>query len=500
MVTTRRTVLRAAIAGLAGAVLAACGAPTTPPAAKPAEAPKPTAEPTAPSKPAAEATKPAAATAAPAQATAAPAAPTATAAQAAAKPTAAPAAGAVTQLAPAKLVWWTNDGKLGDRVKPVEEEFTKKYPQVQVEDLVIAVPLPEKLAPAAAAGTLPDLYYARTFTTADHSIRGWLADITDYVKRDAKDVNVDDLEPVMTVKEQWKGKWYSQPENYSVIVVYYNKKLFDEAKVPYPKDDWTWNDFLDTAAKFNKNDGSGKQSQFGAETSALFANWINFGYLKGNGGEVVSDDFKKCLLNSKENADSLQFLSDMIHVHKVAPAPGQLPQGVNPFFSGICAMSVGGSWAIPAMRDGIKDKFDWDVAALPKGSTGKYGVNVEGGCYGVSSTKNKDQSWELVKFATSNYGIETMVNKLLFSLPGRVSNREGWLKSATSGGPPKHSPVYFDMLKNVPAMVPSLPYWEEFIKVFGNRIGPVQAGEKKAADVLPALAEEVNKVIANATF
>ena len=498
MATTRRTLLRAGIAGLAGALLAACAAPAptaTPVPAKPA-APAP-ATPAPTQAPAAAA--PTAATA-PATPTAAPAAAAPAPTLAPAKPTVAPAAGTAAQLAPAKLVWWTNDGKLGDRVKPVEEEFTKKYPQIQVEDLVIAVPLPEKLAPAAAAGTLPDLYYARTFTTADHSIRGWLADITDYVKRDAKDVNADDLEPVMTVKEQWKGKWYSQPENYSVIVVYYNKKLFDEAKVPYPKDDWTWNDFLDTARKFNKNDAAGKQSQFGADISILFANWVTFGYLKGNGGDVVSDDFKKCLLNSKENSDSVQFLSDMIHVHKVAPAPGQLPQGVNPFFGGLCAMNVGGSWAIPAMRDGIKDKFDWDVAALPKGTTGKYGVNVEGGCYGISSTKNKDQSWELLKFSTSNQGIDTMVSKILFSLPGRISNREGWLKVATSGGAPKHAPVYFDMLNNVPPMVPSLPYWEEFIKVFGNRIGAVQSGEKKAADVLPTMTEEVNKVIANSTF
>src|SRR5437870_4007946 len=145
MATTRRTILRAGIAGLAGAFLAACATPA------PTETPVST-------KPAAPTQAPAAAAPTTAPTTPPPApAPTATPVPGAARPTAAPAAaGALPQLQSAKLIWWTNDGKLGDRVKPVEDEFMKKYPQIQVEDLVIAVPLPEKLAPAAAAGTLPD--------------------------------------------------------------------------------------------------------------------------------------------------------------------------------------------------------------------------------------------------------------------------------------------------------------------------------------------------------
>jgi multiple sugar transport system substrate-binding protein len=468
--TTRRDLLRMAVVGASGILLSACA--STP--AAPTETSQPAA--TAPTATAAPSTKPA-------------------------EPTATMAASTNAQLAPAKLVWWTNDGKMGDRVKPIEAEFMKSHPQITVEDLAIPVALPEKLAPAAAAGTLPDLYYARTFTTADHSTKGWLADITDLVKRDAKEVNVDDLEPLMTVKEQWKGKWYSLPENYSVIVAYYNKNLFDEVKVPYPKDDWTWNDFLQIGKQFIKTDASGKQSRFGADTGIMPNDWVTWGYLKGDGGEVFSPDLKKCVINSKENVAAMQFLGDLINVHKVAPAPGQLPQGQNPFFSGLSAMHLGGSWEIPGLRDGIKDKFDWDVAALPRGASGKYGVNVEGGCYGISSTKNKDQTWELLKFAASNHGINVMVDAILFSLPGRISNRDSWLKSAAEGAKaPKHSPVFFDMLKNVPPMVPALPYWEEVIKSFDNRVATIISGEAKAADVIPALEDELNKIIAKYTF
>ena len=37
------------------------------------------------------------------------------------------------------------------------------------------------------------------------------------------------------------------PQNLSSLVVYYNKELFDAAGVAYPSDDWTWDDFVETA-------------------------------------------------------------------------------------------------------------------------------------------------------------------------------------------------------------------------------------------------------------
>jgi multiple sugar transport system substrate-binding protein len=430
-------------------------------------------------------------------------APAAGATTAPAKPAAAPTVSASTkvQLQNARLIWWTNDGKVGDRIKPVYGEWMKANPSVQVEDLVIASgELAPKLATAAAANTLPDLYYARTFTTADHAIRGWLTDITDVVKRDTAEVNVDDLEPLMTIKERWQDKWYSMPENFSVMVVYYNKKVFDELKVAYPKATWTWEEFLDTAKKLVQTDGAGKQTRWG--TDFFLANWITWGYLLGNGGQVLSQDLRKSMINSKENADTLQFFGDLIHVHKVSPSPTQLPRGIHPFGNGLVGMHIGGSWEIPVLREAVGDKFDWDVTALPVGKSGKYGVNVEGGCYGVGgSTRYKEEAWQLLKYSTSPKGIQQMVNSILFSLPGRVSTRANWVEVATTGNkPPKGATVFFDMLKNVPPMVPALPYYEEFSRTFDNRVAAIVSGEKKAAEILPPLDDELNAIIAKTKF
>jgi len=44
----------------------------------------------------------------------------------------------------------------------------------------------------------------------------------------------------------YKGKILATPTNCSAAIIIYNKVLFDRYKVPYPKDNWTTDDFLDT--------------------------------------------------------------------------------------------------------------------------------------------------------------------------------------------------------------------------------------------------------------
>lgn len=507
MTASRRAFLQLGLIGFGATLVAACSnsspTPANPtaapaqPAATSASAPSSAAGSTtataeAPTTAASAATSTTATT--PAAAVAAP--------TTAAAATQAPAAETSGQLQAATLVWWQNDGQQSNRIDPVTKQFMQQHPNIQVQMLVIPNDLALKLAPSAAAGTLPDIFYARTFTTADYAIKGWLYSINDYVTRDAQELNLSDLDPLMTIKEKWKGKWYTLPENFSDLVVYYNKKMFDDAKVTYPKDSWTWSDFRETGKQFIKTDSSSKQTQFGADIGIEAADWVNWGMLLGNGGQIVSEDLKKAVVNSSQNVATLQFLSDLIHVDKVAPAPNQLPQGMDPFGSSAVAMHVGGSWEIARLRDTIKDKFDWDVAAIPMGSTGKYGVNVEGGAYGIGgSTKYPDDAWALLKFSTTTQAIETEVNKILFSLPGRISAREDWVKVAqTDQQPPAHATVFFDILKNTTPEVPVLPYYTEFSRAYDNRIAGIFSGDHKASEVLPQLEDELNGIIAKYQF
>ena len=50
------------------------------------------------------------------------------------------------------------------------------------------------------------------------------------------------------------GKQYGLPKDMDTVGVWYNKTLFDAAKVKYPADDWTWADFQEAAAKLTDPD------------------------------------------------------------------------------------------------------------------------------------------------------------------------------------------------------------------------------------------------------
>ena len=45
------------------------------------------------------------------------------------------------------------------------------------------------------------------------------------------------------------GHFYAVPYKQEVYCVFYNKALFDRAGVPYPEGPWTWDEYVETAAK-----------------------------------------------------------------------------------------------------------------------------------------------------------------------------------------------------------------------------------------------------------
>jgi len=55
---------------------------------------------------------------------------------------------------------------------------------------------------------------------------------------------------------------YGLPYTKGGFYVFYNKNMFDAAGVPYPTDDWTWEEFEETAKKLTK--GSGANKVYGA--------------------------------------------------------------------------------------------------------------------------------------------------------------------------------------------------------------------------------------------
>src|SRR5689334_10146532 len=249
-------------------VLSAC-AGTTAPAEAPTAGPAGGAAAAATAAPAAEA--PTAAPAAEA-ATAAPAAeaPTAAAAEA---PTAAPAAGAAP--APTAAIEFQQEAQAGQKVLvwmvrqgPVENPWErdvvlpawqKAHPDIFVKVLNIRQEdIAVKREAMISAGEQLDVWSTNWGGDgfASDRARGLITDLTPLIDRDKYDLS--DFIPDVLKIYQSEGKQWGIPFLTTGSYIYYNMKLFDDAKIPYPPTDWddkswTWDKFVQIAKQLTKN-------------------------------------------------------------------------------------------------------------------------------------------------------------------------------------------------------------------------------------------------------
>ena len=136
------------------------------------------------------------------------------------------------------------------------------------------------------------------------------------------------------------GKQYAIPKDFDTIGVWYNKKIFDEAGVPYPTDDWTWDDMADIAKQLTRSDGSVYGISAEYETQIAIYNTIF-----ANGGKIISEDKKTSGYDTEATQAGVQCWVDMMK-DGVSPSEASLEetQGNVQFLSGRLGMYWCGSW------------------------------------------------------------------------------------------------------------------------------------------------------------
>lgn len=187
------------------------------------------------------------------------------------------------------------------------------------------------------------------------------------------------------------GKLYGLPSGTQTMVMYYNKVMFDEAGLAYPKDGWTWDEFLSDAKALTKADGSVYGFGLSSSYFQLTPWWST------NGTALVTTDSKPAL-NSPEMVEAVEFLDSMVK-DKVTPDP--ISSDVYTMFASKQLAMVGaGRWVLNTWKDAGLTNDDFDCVQWP--------VNAkEGSVYGGSAwcigknTENKELSVELLKAMVS---------------------------------------------------------------------------------------------------
>ena len=244
---------------------------------------------------------------------------------------------------------------------------------------------------------------------------------------------------------------YGIPAGFTTRVVYYNKKMFDDAGIAYPSDGWTWTEFQEIAQKLT--DKSKKQYGFGVR--AENDTYDLQGFVWSNGGSFISEDGTTIegYMNSKETAEAIQMLGDMLKNGSAVLTGGKGQQsGEDIFKAGKIAMWESGIWPLESFREAGIDVGTVEMPAF-EGKPVK-GVLAESALSIAKDSKNKDLAWEFIKFYVSDEAIKMRVA----DLPVRVSVVNELKKDQD----PLYKP-YYTMLErsdNTPAFLLN-PKWNE---------------------------------------
>lgn len=162
------------------------------------------------------------------------------------------------------------------------------------------------------------------------------------------------------------GKTWGVPFGWSVLMLYYDRGLFEARGIPIPRDFWDWGDLLAAAQALTQHDAEGKRARRyglaleGAAGEIAAFLWQNRGQIADETGRWTFTDPRYV----QSNAEALRFYASLVGVHRVAPPPDS--RGALALFaSKKTAMAIGPRhWA--SDLDGAPG-LDWDIAPLPKG-------------------------------------------------------------------------------------------------------------------------------------
>jgi ABC-type glycerol-3-phosphate transport system substrate-binding protein len=319
------------------------------------------------------------------------------------------------------LVVWVDTPAAGAAIQSRIDAFTQDHPNIQVKvfnqatkinngDISIAIEAltGSELSPDVVA--LTDLDFRLMSNESD------LIDLSPYVIRET-DFDSSDFFPLVWDAFRDKGKQYAIPSEVVPWMIYYNKDLFDKARVAYPTGNWSTSQFVNDGEQVVAN-AQGKEQVTGFVTdpaAAMLPFVETYGVVPE---DAAVDPFAKWL-DDPRTAEAFQWFAGLSTHDKIMPTdPSNRNLGF--WFGGRAAMAgmfmdqrnqlppymqrqqvqltptVLGTQTPPPGW-----KFHWGVASVPTAEVPATVYYTQG--YGIpSASKDPDDAWTLIDYLTSS--------------------------------------------------------------------------------------------------
>ena len=381
-------------------------------------------------------------------------------------------------------IWDTNQEP---GLKEILDDFTK---ETGIKTKISVVKWNEywtMLEAGAQGGSLPDVFWMHSNESERYMSNDMLLDLTDKIKASDK-IKVENYPEDIWGLYTYKDHYYAVPKDIDTIAIWYNKKLFDEAGVPYPTSDWTWDDLTETARKLTKSDGS--QYGLAVKMDNNQAGYYNLIYDKG--GYVISEDKKKSGWDDPKTIEGMQILETWIKEGLMPSAETMSENGEEVLFqSGKVAMVPQGSWMIASYKANEYTAENADIVERPKDAkTGKRVSLYNGlGWAAAKNGKHTEEAWKLIEYLGSEPAQKKQA-ELGITMSAYKGTSDAWVKSANF-----NLQAYLNMMDDMVIR----PYsrttvsWEN---ADNEIITKVYTGELTMEEACKQMAEQMNEKLA----
>lgn len=383
------------------------------------------------------------------------------------------------------LEMWTRESSELN-VKAAVEAFNAQDRGFKVK--VKAIPnanFTDKLVSALASGSGPDILSIDLVFAPYFSSIGALNDLSDfYDSLKFKDEMMDS----MVKTGQYDGKQFALPFSADVSALFYNKKHFEEAGLDPNNPPKTWDELKEAAKKLTINDRYG-YTFAGADVGGQVFTFLP--YIWGNGGDVLSEDGKKAVINSPESIEAMQYYVDLVVNEKVTPegVPNySWSQSQDAFTSEKASMLITGNFFLRILSQDYPD-LDWGLTLIPKNEGGSHSSFAGGELVGVpTSSKYVEEAKEFIKYAlTEDVQVE------VFAKEGGIPVREDLFENKYFTEEPRYQ-VFTEALK-VAKTPYSLQYNEIFSQPVLSSIQRALKGEVTPEEAFKSAEAEINKIL-----
>jgi multiple sugar transport system substrate-binding protein len=379
---------------------------------------------------------------------------------------------------------------LWDEVQyPVFEEICEKF--TQETGITVELQLTPwsqywtKLDAAATAGNAADVFWMNIFLPK-YVDAGILEPVETYFVRDGLDKS--QWSKAMVDLYTYQGQLYTMPKGMDVVVVAYNKAIFDKYGVGYPEEGWTWQDLERIGTELRDK----IQAAGGSEYPLLMELDSQPSYLQFMLQDGVIPYSPTAAASAYSRPETKKAFDDILNLmdQQILPSFTILSdtKGTDLFISGRGAMVFVGSWK-SSVLDSASFASNIGLVSMPSREVSN--VCALGGISFAMNAKaaDKDAAWELVKYLGGEESNRLQAERRI-EIPAYLSAQQYYIPSFEN-----IDSTAFITQSRSSTVYPTHPKMFDWMGIEGDYTAEIFSRTKPSAQALQEFAAEVDALM-----